>query len=69
MKTFYRVFTRHEEFYDFPALTPMTPFIVNARIEGGFSSNEVFVPYDEMRLIIKIQVNEPLTMMQPAGQA
>ena len=69
MKTYYRVFTRNAEFFDFPALVPMMPYIVNARIDGGFTMEGVFVPYDEMRLVMKIQVNEPLNLMPAAGQA
>lgn len=69
MKTFYRVFTRAGEFFDFPAVIPIMPFIVNARAEGGFTQDGAFVPYGEMRLVMRLEVQQPLTFMPPQGQA
>jgi hypothetical protein len=69
VKTFYRVFTHQGEFFDFPAMGSIYSFIVNARIEGGFMQDNVFVPFDEMRLVMKIQVAEPVAFMPTAGNA
>jgi hypothetical protein len=73
MKNFYRVFTHNDEFFDFPSSIPIINFVTNARIEGGFFQESVFVPFSEMRLVIKIQTSEPTThinaFMTPAGQA
>jgi hypothetical protein len=69
MKNFYRVFTYAGEFFDFPAPVPMIAFVGNARVENGFLSDAVYVPYQECRLILRIQIAEPVQFMAPAGQA
>lgn len=72
MKTFYRVFTYEGEWFDFAAPTNLAQFVVNARMEQGFISNDVFIPYSEMRLIMKIQVNDGQlnnVFSMPAGNA
>lgn len=69
MKSFYRVFTHNDEFFDFLALVPMISFILNGKIEGGFVKDDIFVPYGEMRLILKLEIPQPVSFMTPAGQA
>jgi hypothetical protein len=73
MKNFYRVFTHNDEFFDFPSSIPMINFVINGRVEGGFLQEGIFVPFSEMRLVVKIQTHEPTsppaTFMTPAGQA
>lgn len=72
MKTFFRIFTYEGEWFDFPAVTNLIQFVINGRMEGGFGNDAVFVPYAEMRLVMKLQINDgqPTNVFSmPAGNA
>jgi hypothetical protein len=69
MKTFYRVVTYNDEAFDFPAGGTIMSFVNAGKIDGGFAQEGAFIPYQEMRLVLRIQTQEPVTFMAPAGNA